>query len=216
MKSTIGMTLAAIGFATASGAASAGVTIDITDIGTGVVVNASGSLNLDGLTETFGSFLASAPGMVDFGGDLRTSQGLLLGNPVGSYSLRAAPGPVFDGSTYPFFGAERDSQTQLTLSDATGNLLSLGYFATGDRVGIGLASDYVSGDPIVATGRWDAVDLARLGITDGTSHTWTWGAGPTSDFLTIQVSAVPEPSSYALFMAGLGLVGMVARRGRRR
>ena len=210
MKSVIGMTLAGIGFTLAGGAAHAGVTIDITDTGAAVVVNASGTLNLTDLTETIGSFLASAPGMVDFGGDLGTSQGLLLGNPVGSYLLRS--GPTFVGDPYPFFGAERDTQTQVGFSVATGNLLSLGYVALGDRVGIGVANDYVSGDPIAATGTWDGLDLARLGVTDGTSHTWTWGTGANSDFLTIQVAAIPEPSTYVLLIAGLGLVGAAARR----
>ena len=212
MKSTLGMALAGIGFTLASGAAQAGVTIDITDTGGAVVVTAAGSLNITDLTESIGNFLASAPGMVDFGGDLGTSQGLLLGNPVGSYSLRS--GPTFTGPTYPFFGAERAAQTQIQLSGATGNLLSLGYVALGDRVGIGVANDYVSGAPIAASGTWDGIDLARLGVTAGSTHTWTWGSGPTSDFLTIQVTAVPEPSTYVLLLAGLGLVGWAARAAR--
>ena len=54
MKSAIGMTLASIGFL-ASGAAQAGVTVDIVGTGTGVTANAAGTLNLTDLTETIGS-----------------------------------------------------------------------------------------------------------------------------------------------------------------
>lgn len=28
----------------------------------------------------------------------------------------------------------------------------------------------------------------------------------------LQITAVPEPESYAMFLAGLGLLGMIARR----
>lgn len=75
---------------------------------------------------------------------------------------------------------------------------------------------------------------ADLGVVDGTvskmsslgagSYTlWVGGANYAGQFATtplatyglgvsIGVAPVPEPETYALFMAGLGLIGFIARR----
>lgn len=213
MKGVIGRTLASIGLAAlAGGAAHAGVTIKLTDTGTDVVVTAAGTLNMTDLTESIASLLASGPGLSDFGGALGSSQALVLGSPTPGFLLRS--GPTFLGSDYPFFGAEQPGQTQLPFSSASGDLISLGYSGSSASVGIGVSSSYVSGDPLVATGTWEGLDLARLGVSAGSTHTWSWGSGPTADFLTIEVAAVPEPSTYVLLLAGLGLVGWAARRTR--
>ena len=215
MKSVLATTLASVGFiAMTSGAAQAGVTISLTDTGSDVVATASGSLNLAGLTDELGNFLGSGPGMLDFGGDLGSSQGLLLGNPVSGYTLRS--GPTFSSTPYPFFGAEEAAQTQVFFDTASGDLLSLGFHGTSSRVGIAVANSYVSGAPLSATGTWSGLELSRLGVAAGDSFTWTWSGVDGGDFLTIEVSAVPEPSSYALLIAGLGLVGFAARRARSR
>ncbi|MGH8639792.1 MAG: hypothetical protein ACREUZ_21910, partial [Burkholderiales bacterium] len=65
MKPVIRTTLASVGlFALTSATGYAGVTIDITDNGTDVVVTASGTLNLSALTDSIGNFLPSAPGII--------------------------------------------------------------------------------------------------------------------------------------------------------
>jgi hypothetical protein len=56
-----------------------------------------------------------------------------------------------------------------------------------------------------------------LGLNTG-SYTWTWGSGATADSLTLNITAtasVPEPETYAMLLAGLGVLGAVARRQRR-
>ncbi len=65
-----------------------------------------------------------------------------------------------------------------------------------------------------------AVTSASLTFTAVTSgvQTVTFGsigntaAGPVLDNVSLTVSAVPEPETYALLLAGLGAVGFVARR----
>lgn len=211
MKRLIGSILAGAGvLAMTSSALYAGVTIEIRDTGPDVAVSASGTLNLTDLTDSIGNFLPSATGLVDYGGELGSSQGLVLGGMPSVYTLRS--GPTFAGPEYPFFGAERDSQRQILFSTAAGPLLSLGYSSSSDRVGVGVSSSYMGG-ALTSSGTWSGLELADLGVAAGNSYTWTWGSGASSDFLTIQV--IPEPSTYALMLAGLGLVGFAARVLRR-
>jgi hypothetical protein len=186
----------------------------MTDIGTDVVVTASGTLNLSALTDSLGNFLPSGPGILDFGGDLGSSQGLVLGNPVGLYTLLW--GPTFDGPAYPFFGAERSAQTQLSFSTAAGDIVSLGYSRSDDKVGIGVPGSYTSGAALSSSGTFAGLELSRLGVAAGDSFTWQWGVGTSAaDFLTINVTAVPEPAVYVLMVAGFGAVGFAARRRRK-
>ena len=42
------------------------------------------------------------------------------------------------------------------------------------------------------------------------------GVAPAMDKLQADVSAFPEPETYAMLLAGLGLLGIAARRRRRR
>jgi hypothetical protein len=211
MKRLIGPVLAGVGvLAMTSSVLHAGVTIEIRDTGPDVAVSASGTLNLTDLTDSIGSFLPSSTGLIDYGGALGSSQGLVLGAMPSTYVLRS--GVTFTGPQYPFFGAERDSQRQIFFSSAVGDLLSLGYSESSNRVGVAVASGYMGGD-LMSSATWSGLDLAELGVAANSSYTWTWGSGATRDFLTITV--VPEPSAYALMLAGLGLVGFAARVLRR-
>ena len=71
-----------------------------------------------------------------------------------------------------------------------------------------------------------SIDGSLLPSTGFTSANYTWNlwprTGATNDTIAdfapdrsnVQVSAVPEPETYALFAAGLGLLGLVKRRRR--
>lgn len=70
------------------------------------------------------------------------------------------------------------------------------------------------------TTAWSSASTSTLSIGAGT-HTLTFlGTNPTNaydtsafiDNVSMSVTAVPEPETYAMLLAGLGLMGVVARR----
>jgi hypothetical protein len=71
---------------------------------------------------------------------------------------------------------------------------------------------YVSGSALSGTAIWDAFTIASLGLTPGT-YTYTWGTGAHTDNFTINIGAVPEPSS--LVMAGAAMLAGVGAWARR-
>ena len=100
------------------------------------------------------------------------------------------------------------------------------YFGSGDRFladsGSGtmfgirgntvyLPKNYVSGSPLSSTSTWNSQTVAGLGLTPG-SYTYTWGSGSNADSATLNISAVPEPTSIVLTMLASGV--MLIRRKR--
>jgi hypothetical protein len=68
--------------------------------------------------------------------------------------------------------------------------------------------------------QWDLTgysDISSLEIAfNGVQHAQLYGLTLTqSDVYTQVVAAVPEPGTYAMLMAGLGIIGGVARRRRK-
>lgn len=169
--------------------AHASFTFNINQNGNDVMALGSGSLNITAFTgSNSGSFTSS---MLPSIGYLVVNQGSMT-----QYSGAILTGPSSFGSG----GGAPNS-------------------VTGDYVGVrGPASfifvpvGYVSGDDLSTTVTWTNKTLSGLGLTDG-SYTWTWGSGSTADSFTINVGAVPEPSTYALLALGsLGVGYMVYRR----
>jgi hypothetical protein len=76
---------------------------------------------------------------------------------------------------------------------------------------LNLPNGYVSGSPLSATSTYTSQTFASLGLTPGT-YTWTWGSGPTADSFTVQIGAVPEPTSSLLVCLSLVFAALQRRR----
>jgi hypothetical protein len=98
-----------------------------------------------------------------------------------------------------------------------------GYYASADGSGaqvgfdgeagyIFLPAGYVSGSSLTTSTMWPDATFASLGITPGT-YTYTWGAGPVADSLTLNAYiAVPEPSTWVMFAGGAAMLLVFRRR----
>ena len=178
-------------------AAVPGAVIDITQVGANVVVTGSGVIDLSGLT-----FLGTGP-LPGFGIIWPDAAEILVG--TGNVDLyTGATGPTSMGT-----GAE-------TLAD-TG---SGGQFGVGDLTGttiIFVPAGY-DGTTLSSSSTFDNTTLAKLGFSPGT-YTYTWAPSPTAEdgSLTINVTGgVPEPSTWAMMLAGFAALGYAGYRRSRR
>jgi hypothetical protein len=72
-----------------------------------------------------------------------------------------------------------------------------------------LPQGYVSGTALSSSATWNNTDFATLGVTEGSTLTFTWA----SDSITVNVlTPVPEPMTALLPMLGALLGGAIVRR----
>ena len=77
-----------------------------------------------------------------------------------------------------------------------------------------LPSLYVSDTPLSDTATYDTATFASLGVTPGT-YVWTWGSGADQSF-TLEIGTTPLPAALPLFATGLGALGLLGWRRKRK
>jgi hypothetical protein len=160
-----------------------------------VVASGSGSFNLAALT-------VNSTGNVGFGADVHATFAQLY---VGS--LNGGTEDIYQGLSGP---ANFGSGGLFFPNSGGGNLA--GVQGTGGLLLV--PGGYTSGTILSGSDTWTTATLSSLGVTPGT-YTYTWGSGPTADSFTINAitGAVPEPSTWATLVAGVGmLIGFRRRR----
>ncbi len=176
---------------------------------------------------TNGSF--ENPGVSSWG-----NQSSILGWTGGAYGIEIQPNgtvsgvSAFDGNQYVELDTTANSSMWQDLSTTASNTytLSFAYMPRPDNAGGSLSNqiEVFWGGSKLGTftgksklGPWLEVEFANLSAFAGPSTRLEFRAAGISDsyggFIDgVVVTAVPEPESYALLLAGLGLIGVVARR----
>ena len=184
----------------------------------------------DGVNATFssapGNFqMKSQGGITGVGVSGRTAGELDIGESISGVFSRGVQlasirlGLLFDGPEY----GDVNEVAQITAFWATGGSQSFTLTATGTHsalwTGSGSAQSVGTGAVNGGAGAWDIFNPFGTRQVSRISFAALTGVSPTcsscrnqSDYTLVSVTAVPEPQTYALMLAGLGLVGTIARR----
>ena len=165
-------------------------TVTLEQIGSNVVANGSGAINLTGLT-------FSLPGSLLVG--IRSLTGVILTGPTGS----TADVGLYAGFTGPTnFGSGRF----FLANTGSGDLVGI---SSGARA-LYVPQDYVSNTALSDSMTFDNATFASLGVTPGT-YIWTWGAGLPNQNFTLIIGAVPDGGS-TVSLLGFALLSLAALR----
>jgi PEP-CTERM motif-containing protein len=181
-----------------SAPADATVTININEVGSDIVATASGSLDLTGLV-SLGDFnnngydsIVSAYAVIEVG---------VPGPPEAVAVYSTLPGPSNWGSVNVSGGAAAASYAGT----------QFGIVNVGSGLEVDVPVGYTSGSTILGTSTFLSQSFASLELVPG-QYVYT---GP-NDEIIVNIgpisSAVPEPSTWAMMLLGIGAVGLALRR----
>jgi len=184
-----------------SSTARAGLIINFAQVGNDVVATGSGSANVSNL-----NFLLSVPNaQVNVEASTGNYRGGVPGGQFVVYSGLTIP-PTGYGTSNAGFGP--GTGTNNTPNSTTGDYFGL----TGFNGRLFLPDGYVSGTQLSNTATWNNQTLTNLGLAPlGSTFTYSWGSGANADSITINVTAVPEPSSLLCLTLGLSCVALFRR-----
>ncbi len=162
--------------------------VTLSQQGSDVVANGSGTIDLTGLT-SFGS-ATLFPELYPAHGIITVGDGFNL--------------DLYGGTSGPFTFGNGGAIFPSSKSGDSVELEDFGIF-------LDVPQGYVSGTSLSGSSTFDNTTLAKLGVTAGT-YTWTWNSGANSFVLEIPMFA-PEPSTFLMLGTGLlPVMGVLRRR----
>ena len=164
-------------------------TVTLEQVGSDVVANGTGAINLTGLTFFSGDFVV--PQMNASFGAILTGQ--VLGGVVTGYT--GFTGPTSFGPGGFFFA-----------TTGSGDLVGI---SSGARA-LYVPEGYVSGAALSDSMTFNNATFASLGVTPGT-YVWTWGTGLANQNFTLHIGSVPDGGS-TVSLLGCALLGLAALR----
>jgi hypothetical protein len=170
-------------------------TVTLQQMGSNVVANGSGAINLTGLT-----FFSSG---IDFTARIRAGVGVIITGPPGGSGdvdlYTGFTGPPSFGSGFFFFP-----------NTGSGDIVGIDAQSFGGLLAV--PPGYLSGAALSDSMTFNNATLASLGVTPGT-YVWTWGArGANQNFtLVIRAAGVPEGGT-TVSLLGCALLGLAALR----
>jgi hypothetical protein len=192
------MIVASVVVAALSSAASADFTYKVEQVGSDVVIDGSGSVDLTGLTLEPPAFSLPSPTVVPNSGIIVTGvEDANGGRYIDAGATSTAFGDSFDGGSAP------DGVVSALQSDYFGFTRRSSFFGGG--VVVYVPDGYVSGDLISSSLIYSDTTLGELGFFDSGSYTSTLSNGTE-----LTVSIVPEPASAAV--ASLAATLLLRRR----
>ena len=184
----------------------ASVIVNIDQVGSTVTMLYSGMFDLSTMTAvSTGSVGGGAPNVLI---DVNTSTNLLTlhaGSYIG-YSITSGAGPMGTGP-FRVFSLNSGSFNTYTHGTPDGVAMAL------TNTEFDLSSSYVSNTPYSNSLVLNNTDYSYLGLNPG-GGSYVYHMGPSETF-TVNVSAVPEPSTYALLCISLGVVGFARKKMRK-
>ena len=154
-------------------------------------------------------------------GSISDLSGWTYGGGVGANGATVQASTGYVASADTLGGIELYSRTPIApLSIGSNSSIYSGNLISGDNVGfaanfgsnnyLSLPLGYSTGSPINSSSLFNQ-SLSSMGLTSGTTYSWNYGA----DTISINIAAVPEPSTCAMALAGLACGGYLVRRRRR-
>jgi hypothetical protein len=200
LKATLAFFIPCILFGATATANASPYVVTLEEVGSNVVASGSGDIDLTGLTYSFTGY--NVPYM-------DPSVALIYTGSSTNYLGYTGPGLygyVGDISGPSSFG----SGTVAGASSGSGDPVEFAAYADTILVPAG----YVSDDALSDSAIYDGETFAELGVTPGT-YVWTWGSDPDQSF-TLEIGATPLPATFPLFASGLGAIGLLVWRRKRK